>query len=229
MIAWVRTGLFSVIFYAVSLPIVASVPISALFGQGAVIAHANVWTRFHRWAARVLLGITIRIEGTRPDGPALYASKHQAMFETLELELQLDAPAMALKQELADMPMWGWAARRYGALVVDREGSATALRQMIREGKAAAAAGRSVLIFPEGTRVPPGERPPLKSGFAGLYRMLGLPVVPVAVDSGLLLPKRGIKRAGVVTFRYGEVIPPGLPRAEAEAQVHAAINALERG
>jgi 1-acyl-sn-glycerol-3-phosphate acyltransferase len=227
VIALLRTAVFSVVFYGISLPIVASVPISALFGQRAVIAHANVWTWFHRWAARVLLGITIRIEGERPTGPALYASKHQAMFETLELELQLDGPAMALKQELADLPMWGWAARRYGALVVDREGSAAALRQMIREGKAAMEAGRSVLIFPEGTRVPPGEQPSLKPGFAGLYRMLGLPVVPVAVDSGRLLPKRGVKRAGVVTFRYGEVIPTGLSRAEVEARVHAAMNSLD--
>ena len=229
VIAWLRTVAFSVIFYGVSFPIVASVPISALFGRGAVIAHANVWTRFHRWCARVLLGITIRIEGERPAGPALYASKHQAMFETLELELQLDGPAMALKQELADLPMWGWAARRYGALVVDREGSSAALRQMIREGKAAKEAGRSVLIFPEGTRVLPGEQPPLKAGFAGLYRMLDLPVVPVAVDSGRLLPKGGVKRPGVVTFRYGEVIPTGLSRAEVEARVHAAMNSLDTG
>jgi 1-acyl-sn-glycerol-3-phosphate acyltransferase len=227
VIAVLRSWLFAVVFYGISLPIVAAVPITALFGQRAVIAHATVWTRFHRWAARVLLGITVRIEGERPAGPALYAAKHQAMFETLELELQLDGPAMALKQELADLPMWGWAARRYGALVVDREGSSGALRQMIREGKAAKDAGRSVLIFPEGTRVLPGEQPPLKSGFAGLYRMLGLPVVPVAVDSGRLLPKRGTKRPGVVTFRYGEVIPTGLSREEVEARVHAAMNSLD--
>ena len=229
MIAWARTVLFSIVFYSGSLPIVATVPVSALFGQRVVIAHANVWTRFHRWCAGVLLGITIRIEGVRPAGPALYASKHQAMFETMELELQLDGPAVVIKEELARIPMWGWAAKRYGALVVDREGSSTALRQMIREGTKAKEAGRSVLIFPEGTRVAPGEQPPLKAGFAGLYRMLGLPVVPVAVDSGRLLPRRGAKRAGVVTFRFGEVIPSGLPRAEAEARVHAAINALERG
>ena len=228
MIAWLRTALFSLVFYAGSVPIVLTVPVSALFGQRAVIVHSTFWTRFHRWAARVLLGVTIRVEGTRPEGPALYAAKHQAMYETLELELQLDGPAVVLKQELAQIPMWGWAAKRYGALVVDREGSSTALRQMIREGTKAKAAGRSVLIFPEGTRVPPGEQPPLKAGFAGLYRMLNMPVVPIAIDSGRLLPKRGVKREGVVTFRYGEVIPPGLSRGEVEARVHAAINALER-
>lgn len=228
MTDWIRTIVFRTVFYGGSVPIVATVPVSALFGSRAVIAHATVWTRFHRWAARVFLGIYVRIEGERPAGPALYASKHQAMFETLELQALLDGPAMALKEELARIPAWGWAARRYGALVVDREGSATALRRMLREADAAKAKGRSILIFPEGTRVAPGEQPPLKPGFAGLYRMLALPTVPVAVDTGRLLPRRGAKHPGVVTFRFGEAIPPGLPRAEIEARVHAAINVLDR-
>ena len=227
MIAWARTILFNIVFYGVSVPIVATVPVSALWGQPAVIRHATLWTRWHRWAARVLLGIHIRVEGTRPDGPALYAAKHQAMFETLELQRMLDGPAMALKQELADIPVWGWATRRYGALVVDRDASSAALRKMMREASAAKALGRSILIFPEGTRVPPGEQPPIKSGFAGLYRLLNMPTVPVAVDSGRLWPKRGAKRAGVITFRFGEVIPPGLGRDEIEARVHTAMNALE--
>ena len=122
MIAWVRTILFRIVFYSLSLPIVATVPVSALFGQQLVIAHSTVWTLFHRWCARVLLGIHIRVEGTRPVGPALYASKHQAMFETLELQALLDGPAMVLKEELADIPLWGWAARRYGALVIEPVG-----------------------------------------------------------------------------------------------------------
>ncbi len=228
MIAWLRTTLFRIVFYGLSVPIVGTVPISALFGQHVVIAHATVWTRFHRWCARVLLGIHIQIEGTIPDGPMLYAAKHQAMFETLELQALLNGPAMVLKEELADIPAWGWAARRYGALVIDRAASAKALRQMMREGKAAKEAGRSVLIFPEGTRVLPGDQPPLKSGFAGLYRALGLPTVPVAIDSGVLWPKKGAKKPGTITFRFGAVIPPGLPREEIDARIHAAINELDR-
>lgn len=222
-----RTLLFRIVFYSISVPIVATVPVSALFGRHAVTRHATAWTRFHRWAAATLLGIRVRVEGERPAGPALYAAKHQAMFETLELQALLDGPAMALKEELARIPMWGWAARRYGALVVDREGSAAALRKMMREANAAKADGRSILIFPEGTRVAPGEQPPLKPGFAGLYRLLALPTVPVALDTGRLLPKRGSKHPGVVTIRFGETIPPGLPRAEIEARVHRAINVLD--
>lgn len=228
MIAWLRTVLFMLVFYGLSVPIVLLVPISALFGRRALIGHAMAWARFHRWATRMLLGIDTRVEGAPSSEPALYAAKHQAMFETLELALLLDAPAVVMKAELARIPMWGWAARRYGAIIVDRAGSAATMRQMMREARAALDGGRSILIFPEGTRVSPGETPPLRAGFAGLYRALGSPVVPVALDSGRLWPRRGAKRAGIVTFRFGAPVPPGLPRTEAEARVHAEMNALER-
>ena len=96
---------------------------------------------------------------------------------------------------------------------------------MVSEARAYAARGRPLAIFPEGTRVPHGERPPLRSGFAGLYKLLGLPVVPVAVDSGPLYQPLW-KRMGTITLLFGEPIEPGLPREEIEARVHAAINVL---
>ncbi len=89
------------------------------------------------------------------------------------------------------------------------------MRALLTAAKQVRAAGRNVVIFPEGTRVPHGEAPPLKAGFAGLYKALGMPVVPIAMDSGRVWPRRSfIKRPGVVTFRLGEPIPPGLPRDE---------------
>lgn len=224
---WIRNIAFAIVFYGLSVPIVLATPVSALFGRDAVIANATVWTRFHAWAVRWLLGIRVVVEGERPASPALYAAKHQSMWETLELQMRLDGPAMVLKRELANIPVWGWAALRYGAIPVDRDASAAALRQMMKAGQQARADGRSVFIFPEGTRVRPGEAPALKSGFAGLYRAIGLPVVPVALDAGRLWPKRGLKRKGTITLRYGAAIPPGLPRAEIEARVHAGMNALE--
>ncbi len=223
-----RTLVFKLVFYTVSVPIVLVTPISALFGRQAIIRNTHFWTRFHHWATRNILGINQHIEGTQfGDGPVIYAAKHQAMYETLELGRMLKTPAIVMKQELASIPVWGWAARRYGVIVVDREASAGALRRMLREARVALAEGRSILIFPEGTRVPPGEQPPLRAGFAGLYQMLKIPVVPIAIDSGLVWPKHGPKKPGVVTFRFGEAIPAGLPRAEAEARVHAAINSLD--
>ena len=228
-----RNALFAIVFYGGSLPIVLTSPISALFGWRAMVAHTHFWTRFHHWATLHILGIDQRIEGGRfgdllgGGAPVLYAAKHQAMYETLELGRMLRNPAIVMKQELADIPVWGWAARRYGVIVVDREASAGALRRMLREARAALAEGRSILIFPEGTRVAPGEQPPLRAGFAGLYQMLKLPVVPVAIDSGLVWPRHGPKLPGTVTFRFGDPIPPGLRRDEAERRVHAAINALD--
>ncbi|MGN6374225.1 MAG: lysophospholipid acyltransferase family protein [Sphingomonas sp.] len=222
-----RTLLFTVVFYGLSVPIVLLAPVAALAGRDALIAYALAWARFHRWSTRVLLGIRVRVEGARPTEPALYAAKHQSMFETLELALMLDGPAVVMKAELAKIPIWGWAARRYGVIVVDRAGAGQAMRQMMREAREALDAGRSIVIFPEGTRVRPGEQPPLRAGFAGLYRALGVPVVPVALDSGRVWPRRGPKRRGVVTFRFGEPVAPGLKRQEVEPRVHAAMNALE--
>ena len=226
--AQLRSALFALIFYAgTAVAVLASFPAS-LFGTRAVRACAHGWARYHRWCAVYLLGIRRRVEGTPPSGAVLVAVKHQSMFETLEMMLLLDEPAVVLKRELTQIPLWGWVVRRYGAIPVDRSGGAAALRSMMRAAEAAIAEGRPIVIYPEGTRVPVGEQPPLQPGFAGLYRALKLPVVPVAVDSGRVWPRhRFVKRPGLVTFRFGEPIPPGLPRREMEAAVHAAINILE--
>ena len=226
--ALLRTILFSLFFYGLSVPMVLLVPLVALFGSQALRTYAMAWVALLRWSARWILGIATRIEGLVPQGPVLFAAKHESLFEALELSRMLGSPATVMKRELAQIPLWGWAARRYGVIVVNREANASALRAMMKDARAALAEGRSVLIFPEGTRVKPGEAPELRSGFAGLYRMLDLPVVPIAVRSGHVWPKFGPKRAGTIIFHFGDPIPPGLPRAEAETRVHKGINALNR-
>jgi 1-acyl-sn-glycerol-3-phosphate acyltransferase len=223
-----RSLLFALLFYGWSvIAVLLAFPIS-LFGTGPLRGWSCLWARYHRWCARHILGISSWIEGEPPTGPALIAVKHQSMYETLEIVLMLDRPSMVLKRELANIPLWGWVVRRYGVIPVDRSGGAKALREMMRAGEAAIAEGRGIIIYPEGTRVEPGHQPALQPGFAGLYRALRLPVVPVAVDSGLFATRGGLlKRPGIVTFRFGEPIPTGLDRRAIEAAVHAGINALE--
>ena len=225
---FVRAGLFSLFFYpGTALAVLLAFPAAAVAPSWLTwITHA--WARWHRWCAATFLRVRSRIEGPRPTGAVIVAAKHQSMFETIEMLLWLERPAVVLKRELADIPGWGWVARAYGVIPVDREGGAAALRRMLKAAQAAVAEGRPIAIFPEGTRVPVGARPPLQAGFAGLYRALGVPVVPVALDSGRIWPRgRFVKRPGIVTVRFGETIPPGLPRREIEARVHSAINALE--
>lgn len=223
-----RSLAFALIFYSLTVLCVLAAFPAALVGTRALRGVTHIWVRVHRWCARYLLGIRTRIEGTPPTGPVLVAAKHQSMYETMEIVMVLREPAVIMKRELSDIPLWGWVARRYGIIPVDREGGAPALRVLMRAAAAAIAEGRSIVIFPEGTRVAPGAQPPLQPGFAGLYRALKLPVAPLALDSGRLWPRDSfLKRPGLVTFRFAPPLPPGLPRAEIEAAVHEAINILD--
>ncbi len=183
------------------------------------------WSRFHAAIARNLLGIKLVVEGEIPKGPILIAMKHQSFYEAIYVPGFFDRPVVFAKAELMRIPVWGKVGQRYGLIAVQRDQGASALRKMLAAAKAYSAEGRTLVIFPEGTRVPFGQRGELQAGFAGLYKLLGLPVVPIAANSGPLY-HRWLKRAGTVTYRIGETIPPGLPREEIEARVQDAINAL---
>ena len=200
--------------------------ISVPFGERPVRRFVHAWAKFHYWLVQHVLGIRFEWDGAIPDGPYLIAVKHQAMVEAVDTLRFAHSPVVVMKRELSQMPLWGKAARAYGVIGVDRDAGAAALREMMGEAKKAVAEGRPVLIFPEGTRVPLGSSPPLQSGFAGLYRILKLPVVPIALDSARVWPRSFVKRPGTIRFKVGETIPPGLKREDVEARVHAAINAL---
>lgn len=224
---WFRSALYAVIFYTATVVLVLAGLFATLFGREATRSLVRLWTGFHHLLTRRILKIHNEMIGTIPEGAVLIAVKHQSMYETMEMARIAHTPVIVLKRELSDIPLFGWLTRRYGVIPVERSAGAKALRAMMEQGREFAADGRAVIIYPEGTRVPPGAAPPLRSGFAGLYRALGLAVVPVAVDSGRLWTKGLLKRSGVVHFKFGEPIPPGLKREEIEARVHQAINALE--
>jgi 1-acyl-sn-glycerol-3-phosphate acyltransferase len=222
-----RSLVFTPIFYLGSAVIVIVAVLLLPLGEKTAIRSGLIWARFHYWCARTFLGIETRIEGQFATVPTLYAIKHESMFETAEVLRLFHDPVVVFKKELLAIPGWGWIAKKHGVIAIDRDAGAGAVRALLTAAKRVRAGGRDVVIFPEGTRVPHGQTPPLKAGFAGLYKALNMPVVPIAMDSGRLWPRRSfVKRKGVITFRFGEAIPPGLPREEIEARVHAAINAL---
>jgi len=227
VVALLRSLLFAVLFYGVTVLLIIASTIGRWAGGHGAQAIPIAWGHVHRVLARWVLGQRIVVEGIIPDEPMFIVSKHESMFETLDALVLFRRPVIAAKRELGDIPVWGRVARGYGLLIVDRAGGASALRQIRAEARAAFAAGRPILLYAEGTRVGHGERPPLKSGFAGLYAVLGCPVLPVALDTGRLSPRNSfLKRPGTITYRIGEPIPAGLPRREAERLVHAAINVL---
>ena len=230
--AFVRTIVFQIVFLGGSLVLV---PLALLLGllvpKGTVgpllYIGPKLWAGWFRLSSRVITGVRLEIDGDIPAGPHLFALKHESAFEAILTLWWFEKPAVVMKQELRALPVWGLASARHGSIFVDRAGTAGMLREMMRQAQAAVAQGRPVVIFPEGTRVQVGETPPLAAGFAGLYKMLKLPVVPVALDSGSVWPKSFIKYPGTVHMKVAPPIPPGLPRADVEAQVHAAINALQ--
>jgi len=222
-----RSATFYFAFYLGSIPYVLAAAAAMAIDDRLFRSIVRGWSAFHRGCARVLLGMRVRMEGALSATPVLYALRHESFFEAIDLPYLLKTPAVVAKAELMNIPVWGLTARHWGMIAVQRDQGAKALRSMVREAKALNAEGRGLAIFPEGTRIAAGEDAPLQSGFAALYKLLGLPVVPVAVDSGRLY-HRWLKRPGLVTYRFAEPIPPGLPREEIEARVQAAITALNR-
>lgn len=226
MTTHLRTLAFNAAFYGGSFLLVLGAIAAIPLPGKAMLMLGSAWSKWHRICARALLGIRIVVEGERPVGQSLYAMKHESFFEAIDSPTFLQGPVIPFaKIELLRIPLWGRAAARYGLIGVERSGGASALRDMARQASLAKASGRDFLIFPEGTRVPHGEEGTLQSGLYGIYKILGLPVVPVAVDSGRVY-QASPKRNGTITYRIGEAIPHGLARRDLEAKIRAAINAL---
>jgi 1-acyl-sn-glycerol-3-phosphate acyltransferase len=198
-----------------------------------------VWKAAHLWIdgtlflLRLICGLGCRELGLEhfPHGPAIIAAKHQSAWETLFLSRRLNHPAFILKRELLMIPLFGWFIRKVGMIAVDRTGKAAALKQMVRDANAAFAQGRQIIIFPEGTRVAPGVHKPYQPGIAALYGQLNVPVVPVALNSGLYWGREAFtKKPGRILIEYLPAIPPGLDRkafmAELEARLEPAAQKL---
>lgn len=159
-----------------------------------------------------------------PEGPCIIASKHQSAWDTIAMPVIFPDPAFVLKRELLHIPLFGLYLGKAGNLAVDRSGGSAALRRMVESARAVAAEGRKIVIYPEGTRTAPGRRIAYHPGVAALYQQLQLPVVPVALNSGLYWARRSfLRRPGRIRLEIRPPIPPGLPRREFMRQLESEI------
>lgn len=195
--------------------------IPLLWGLGSpprlVRSGSRVWARGVLALLGVVAGVRYVVRGASnlPDRPCLIVANHQSTWETIAALALFPEVAIVAKRELLRIPVMGWYLRRSPMIVIDREEAGKALREMTAQSRAAMAEGRSVLIFPEGTRTPVGKPVSFKRGVELLYRTLEAPVVPVALDSGRFWPLGSrLKAPGVITVSLLSPIPPGLPAAE---------------
>ena len=238
-----RSLLFAGLFYLWSLGMcVLFLPALAL-PRGIVAWGFKAWAKGVIGLLGVCCGIRVEIRGREhvPTGRALVAAKHQCMFDVFAQFVTLPDSCFVMRKELMLIPFFGWYAWKQRMVVVDRDGKATALRKMVRDGQERLAEDRQLLIFPEGHRgepgvagdYQPGVAGDYQPGVAGLYRDLGLPAHLVATNSGLHWPAHGILRhPGVIVFEYLPPLPAGLKRGEfmreMETRIEAASNELLR-
>jgi 1-acyl-sn-glycerol-3-phosphate acyltransferase len=213
----VRSILFQTLFYSwTAMLALAYLPLLAL-PRGAIVKMGRCWSHSVLWLLARTVGLTWRVEGaeTLPRGRFIVAAKHQSAWDTLVMPVLFPDPVVILKKELLLLPFYGWYAKKHGMIGVDRGDGANALRGMVADAARAAARGQTLVMFPEGTRTAPGDRRPYQRGIAALYARLNLPVVPVALDSGLYWRRRNLLlRPGVITVRILPPIPPGLSSAD---------------
>jgi len=208
-----RAGLFNTLFIAFTVVMgLAALPL--LVERRYAVRVVRFWARWVLAMLRVVVGLRFVVTGGQHlprTGPALIAAKHQSAFDTIVWLLLVPDAAYVLKRELLRIPIYGWFARHAGMIAVDRAAGANAMRGLIRDARAALAAGRQVVIFPEGTRVAPGTTLPYQPGIAALYARAGLPVIPVATDSGHFWGRRAfLKHPGTITIAIQPPIAPGL-------------------
>lgn len=214
MTAIVRSALYHLCFYVMTTAmLLATMPVFFFVSRENAMKVPRAWARTTLWLLRAVAGTRVELRGTDHlvGGPSIVASKHQSMFETIALIPFLRDPTIIMKRELLKIPVFGAYTVRTGMIHVDRGGSTGALRALVERAREELARGREIIVFPEGTRRPPGAEPAYQPGIGLIYKQLGVPVVPVAHNSGLYWPKRGFFRyPGTIVMEFLPPIAPGL-------------------
>ena len=213
----IRSVVFNVLFYLnLLVQLIAALP-TLVMPRWGILAVARFWARTNLWLLRAICGIKVEFRGLGkiPSGPLLVASKHQSLWETFALLLILPDPAYIMKRELMWIPFFGWYTWKAGMIPVDRSRGSQALAEMNACARREAERNRQIIIFPEGTRRPPGAEPKYKYGVVHLYAEMGVPCLPIALNSGLFWPRRSIRRyPGTIRVEVLDPIPPGLGKDE---------------
>ena len=178
------------------------------------------------WLLRVICGTRVEVRGREriPQGACLVVAKHQSAWDTFALVPLFRDPAIVLKDELKWIPFYGWFCLKFEHILVKRDRASAALKQLIADAKVRTGQQRQVVIFPEGTRRAPGAAPDYKPGYIALYEALGVPCIPIALNSGLYWPRRSLLRhPGTIVVEILPPIPPGLSRSEFRKRLEPAI------
>jgi 1-acyl-sn-glycerol-3-phosphate acyltransferase len=223
---FLRSLLFNLLFYPnfvfwalVALPTLA-------MPRKALLRVANWWAQSNIVMMRVICNIKVEYRGTEkiPKGPLIVAAKHQSMWETISLLHFFDAPFFVLKRELLRIPIFGQYLMKADMVAIDRSSGRQALMKIAKRAGEEVRRGRQVVIFPEGTRRPPGAPPDYKAGVALIYADCGVPCLPVALNSGLFWPRRTFMRyPGTLVVEFLDPLPPSLPRGEFLSRVQSVI------
>ncbi len=222
----VRSIVFNLMFYLVLFVyLIVALPTLAM-PRGVLIWLVKNWSRMNFWLLRWICHIDYEVIGAEKigHGPLLVASKHQSLWETFALMTVFDDPAYILKRELMWIPFFGWCAWKAEMIPVDRGAGSQALAAMTTRAKAEVERGRQLIIFPEGTRRAPGAEPKYKFGVAHLYSEIGVPCLPVALNSGLFWPRRSFLRyPGTIKVEILDPIAPGMDKQAFFARVQSDI------
>ena len=170
--------------------------------------------------------ITHQIQGLKniPQHSVLVASKHQSAFETFALFYYLPKSVFIHKKQLFLIPIFGQYLKKINMISIDRKAGSAAMRKILRQAKLVSKKGYSLIIFPEGTRKKPGEKPDYKSGFIGIYNEMNTKILPVAVNSGKFWPKHTfVKKPGIIKIKFLNLIPANLDRSQVLKKVQEDI------
>ena len=211
-VQWVLSLLFTVQAYAMMVPMAIAFLPWALVDRRGAFAAVHTWTSWVRWTAGWMIGLRSEIRGKVPTGEVLIAAKHQSFFDIILIANALPRPKFIMKKQLIWAPIVGFYALRIGCVAVDRGKRGQAIKAMVEGVKSGAREPGQLIIFPQGTRVAPGDKPPYKVGVGVLYQDLGNPCVPVACNVGVFWPRHRIYRQrGLAVVEFLPVVDQGLP------------------